>query len=102
MTQKFENFRAALVALCVEHDVHLTASMYDSLQAWDSEGCGRPDEIWLDDRTKETHDIFKDGDAGIPDCVKDRNGQVVLGLCKRCGRAECELDEPCGPREAAG
>lgn len=46
---------------------------------------------------KMTHDLYKNGDANIPDCVKDQNGDVVLGLCKRCGKAECELDEPCLP-----
>ncbi|MEJ0004413.1 MAG: DUF3850 domain-containing protein [Pararobbsia sp.] len=30
--------------------------------------------------------------------IRDRNGDVVLGLCKVCGRAESELSEPCAPR----
>ena len=41
------------------------------------------------------HDLYKNGDANIPEVIKDRNGEVALRLCKRCGRAECELDEPC-------
>lgn len=41
------------------------------------------------------HDLYKTGDVGAPDQIKDRNGEVVLGLCKRCGRAEIELSEPC-------
>ena len=48
-------------------------------------------------RSSPQHDLYEDGDADIPDCVKDRNGDVVLGLCKRCNRAEVELDQPCGP-----
>lgn len=44
------------------------------------------------------HDLYKTGDEGAPDVIKDRNGEVVLGLCKKCGRAEIELDEPCEPR----
>lgn len=43
------------------------------------------------------HDLYADGDADAPDCIKDRNGQIVLGLCKKCGKAECELTEPCPP-----
>ncbi len=35
MTQKFEKFKAALIALCIEHDVHLSPSQYDSLQVWE-------------------------------------------------------------------
>ena len=45
------------------------------------------------------HDLYKDGDLDIPEQVLDRNGQVALGMCKVCGRAECELTEPCVPRE---
>jgi hypothetical protein len=41
------------------------------------------------------HDLYKAGDRDAPDEIKDRNGEVVLGLCKRCGRAEIELSEPC-------
>ena len=44
------------------------------------------------------HVLYEDGDPDIPKDILDRNGQVVLGLCKVCGRAECELDEPCYPR----
>jgi hypothetical protein len=40
------------------------------------------------------HDLYKTGDDA-PDEIKDRNGEVVLGLCKRCGRAEIELSEYC-------
>jgi hypothetical protein len=46
-------------------------------------------------RKLDAHDLYKDGDPKIPKQVLDRNGQVVLGLCKRCGKAECELDQPC-------
>ena len=49
----------------------------------------------------EAHDLYKDGDADAPDSIKDRNGQVVLGLCRKCGRAESELSEPCSPRPEA-
>lgn len=41
------------------------------------------------------HVLYKRGDAGVPDVIKDQNGDIVLGLCKVCGRAEIELDEPC-------
>lgn len=41
------------------------------------------------------HDLYKTGDSDAPDVIKDRNGEVVLGLCKRCGKAEAELSEPC-------
>lgn len=41
------------------------------------------------------HDLYKTGDKGAPDAILDRNGEVVLGLCKKCGKAEVELTEPC-------
>lgn len=44
------------------------------------------------------HDIYKDGDPELPECILDVNGQVVLALCKLCGRGEVELSEPCEPR----
>lgn len=44
------------------------------------------------------HVLWKDGDFGIPDALKDRNGEVVLGQCKVCGAAEQELiDVPVCP-----
>lgn len=43
-----------------------------------------------------THDCYKDFDADAPDTIKDRNGEVVLAACRRCGRGEAQLeDEPC-------
>jgi hypothetical protein len=45
------------------------------------------------------HTLYETGDPGAPDVIKDGNGEVCLGLCKVCGRAEAELVEPCVPRE---
>lgn len=41
------------------------------------------------------HDLYKTGDRDAPDSIKDRNGEAVLHLCKRCGKAEVELNEDC-------
>lgn len=41
------------------------------------------------------HDCYTNNDADRPDSICDRNGEVVLGLCKICNRAEAELSEPC-------
>ena len=41
------------------------------------------------------HVLYKDGDSYIPESIKDRNGQVVLGLCKKCGKGEADLAGPC-------
>ena len=43
------------------------------------------------------HILYQTGDQDAPDVIKDGNGEVVLGLCRVCGRAEVELDEPCTP-----
>lgn len=40
-----------------------------------------------------THTLYQDGDANIPDSICDGAGQVALGLCKVCSAAECELTE---------
>ena len=45
------------------------------------------------------HDLYAAGDENSPDSIKDRNGEVVLGLCKVCGKAESELSEPCSRAE---
>lgn len=42
------------------------------------------------------HDLYRTGDPDAPEVIKDRNGEVVLALCRRCGRGECELERPCG------
>lgn len=41
------------------------------------------------------HHIYTNQDSEVPHMILDRNGEVVLDLCKRCGRAEAELDQPC-------
>lgn len=46
------------------------------------------------------HDLYKDGDHSIPKEILDRNGQVVLGLCKICDAAEVELEDPCIPESS--
>jgi len=39
------------------------------------------------------HNLFEDGDKNIPKCITDSNGQVVLAMCKVCGKAESELTD---------
>lgn len=41
------------------------------------------------------HDLYKTGDADAPDAIKDRNGDIVLAACRKCGRGEAQLEEPC-------
>ena len=43
------------------------------------------------------HILYKTEDADAPDVIRDANGEVVLGLCRICGKAEVELAEPCSP-----
>jgi hypothetical protein len=41
------------------------------------------------------HLLYGRYDRDAPDQIRDNNGEVCLGLCRRCGRAESELSEPC-------
>lgn len=41
------------------------------------------------------HDFYTDADTNIPPSICDWNGQVVLALCKRCGKAEGDLTAEC-------
>ncbi len=41
------------------------------------------------------HVYFQTGDADAPDYIKDRNGEVVLGMCKLCRKAENEIGDIC-------
>lgn len=45
------------------------------------------------------HDLYKTGDADAPTTICDANGEVVLGQCRVCGKAEAELidAEGCDP-----
>lgn len=45
-----------------------------------------------------SHQLYTDADKDAPDVIKDNRGQVVLGLCKVCGKGEIELNGPCEPR----
>lgn len=42
-----------------------------------------------------SHTLYKEGDTDVPDAIKDRNGDIVLGQCRLCGRAEIELSSLC-------
>lgn len=44
------------------------------------------------------HTLYATGDGDAPDSIKDRNGDVTLGLCRICGRGEADLIEPCTPK----
>lgn len=52
-------------------------------------------------RLSSAHDLYKKGDADAPAEIRDRNDDVVLCLCRRCGKAEAELDTPCTPPPSA-
>lgn len=43
------------------------------------------------------HILYETSDVDAPSVIKDRNGEVVLALCKVCNKAEIELDGPCEP-----
>lgn len=49
------------------------------------------------DPGEPAHDLYETGDPEAPRCILDSNGEVVLDLCKRCGRGEVDLDVPCVP-----
>lgn len=77
---------AAFNAWCGEHDPDGEMDLLDQIDAYGK---------WWD--TME-HDLYRTGDKDAPEVIKDSNGEVVLGLCRRCRRAEVELSEPCAPR----
>lgn len=80
-------------------------------------GCGERESIWMRElrafragyaahsATLETlqaaqpveskHYLYKDGDNNVPSTLLDRNGQIVLSMCRICGKAEGELSESC-------
>jgi hypothetical protein len=64
-----------------------------------AEGLGAADYLANNRDVNRKHVLYKTGDADAPDVIKDRNGEVVLGLCRVCGRGEIELEHPCTPRE---
>lgn len=46
--------------------------------------------------TAVTHTLWKTGDEGVPPCVCDEHGDVVLAMCRDCGAAEIDLEyNPC-------
>ena len=49
----------------------------------------------------DRHELYKTGDADAPSQLLDRNGEVVLAQCRRCGCGEIELSQPCLPQEVA-
>lgn len=72
-----------------------------------------PDEVFIGadplfprivaQRNEKTHECYTDADKDRPMSICDSNAQVVLSLCKNCGRGEAELaDEPCDHRKSKG
>ena len=51
-----------------------------------------PSHSPADLRAGHVHVLYQKGDVGLPDSIQDSNGDVVLGLCKVCGRGELELE----------
>lgn len=51
------------------------------------------DEVYALSGEQQTcdHVLYQDGDADVPERIQDRNGQVALSMCKKCGAAESEL-----------
>ncbi len=41
------------------------------------------------------HRLYETGDIGAPSAILDRNGEVVLSLCKVCGGAEGAMPTDC-------
>lgn len=39
------------------------------------------------------HDLYATGDTDLPKAIVDSNNEVVLGLCRKCNRAESQLDD---------
>jgi hypothetical protein len=39
------------------------------------------------------HIFYETGDKEAPEAIKDSNGEVVLLMCKVCGKAEAELNK---------
>ena len=44
---------------------------------------------------EEQHLLYKTGDKDAPEVIKDNNGEVVLSLCRICGKGEADLREEC-------
>ncbi len=42
-----------------------------------------------------THELYKTGDRDCPEAILDRNGEVVLAMCRKCQKVEVELDAEC-------
>lgn len=63
--------------------------------------CAREDRAKrAEENAPPKHDLYQTGDEGAPEAILDSNGYVALGLCRRCGRAEVELNEPCEVKES--
>lgn len=45
------------------------------------------------------HKLYETGDHGVPSAIIDRNGDVVLDLCKICGGAEAAMAATRMPRK---
>ena len=85
----------------MEHNAELSSILDSIRRGMEMTRDGVPYEReWsaTDDKTLEKiyaalglHVLYTDADKDRSDVICDSNGQVVLGLCKRCGKGEAEL-----------
>lgn len=75
------------------HWVKLTSAGWEAAKQWRIDSARRAQIVG------PSHDLYETGDADAPEAIKDRNGEVTLGLCRRCGQGEADLETFCpGPR----
>lgn len=43
--------------------------------------------------SRVAHELFRTGDEDAPSVIRDRNAEVVLDLCRYCGKGESQLLE---------
>jgi len=70
---------------------------WDDSSKCSCEGCGKMGTL----ADFKQHVLYVTSDTDVPSAIRDCHGEVVLGLCRNCGRGEIELEEPCTPRQPA-
>lgn len=87
--QEFINDLKGMSKAAMERELEIVTRRIEEDEPWQEALTAAIRKAWWQ------HAPYEDGDPDAPDSIKDRNGEIVLSLCRRCGKGEIELFEPC-------
>lgn len=97
---QIELFRAEAFKAKIEAKTLIASTEKENLLLREELRKARQTELSLSHQLMQTRDhvLYTNNDKDRPEQICDINGQVVLSLCKLCGKGESQLIDICIPK----